>query len=125
MKTYEQHLQEIISDSAESARIAVDYLDGYQLPHIEDFLDTEGQGIKDWRLRGVLPLWENVTGLVIDRSAQTYQNEPERVVVNQDGSENDAATEAYNKLLKDSNASEAFVDADRSKVWPEGLNGMI
>jgi hypothetical protein len=111
-KTEEELYQEITSLNAASARLAVDYLDGDQLPHFEEYLDTSGKGIKDWRKRGVLPLWENITGLVIDRSAQTYQNEPDRIVINQDGTENEQGTEAYNQLLEDSNADEVFEDAD-------------
>lgn len=111
-KTYQEHLEEINSANADSARIAVDYLDGDQLDHFIDYLDTDGIGIKQWRKRGVLPLWENITGLIIDRSAQTYQNAPERIVVNEDGTKNEAGTEAYNKVLGDSNADEVFEDAD-------------
>lgn len=95
-----------------SARQAVDYLDGEQLPHFEEYLNTPGSGIKNWRDRGVLPLWENITGLIVDRSAQTYQQEPERIVINENGDEIEAGTQAYSELIENSNLGETLEDAD-------------
>ena len=111
-KTEQQMLQSLTTANAISAQMAVDYLDGDQLNHFTGYLNTPGKGIKDWEKRGVLPLWENITGLIIDRSAQTYQHNPERTVINKDGTINEAGTEAYNKLLEQSNADEVFCDAD-------------
>jgi hypothetical protein len=111
-KTYQEHLDELTTATAISAQMAVDYLDGDQLNHFTDYLNTPGRGIKNWSTRGVLPLWENITGLIIDRSAQTYQNPPERIVVKDNGDIDEAGTEAYNALLENSNADEVFEDAD-------------
>lgn len=111
-ETYQQMLQSLTTANAISAQMAVDYLDGDQLNHFTDYLNTPGKGIKEWEKRGVLPLWENITGLIIDRSAQTYQHNPERIVINEDGTTNEVGTEAYNKMLEQSNADEVFCDAD-------------
>jgi len=95
-----------------SARQAVDYLDGEQLPHFEEYLNTPGCGIKNWKQRGILPLWENITGLIVDRSAQTYQQNPERIVVGANGEINEPSTESYNALIENSNLDEVLEDAD-------------
>ena len=123
-KTPQELIQEALPKYRDSAQLAVDYLDGDQLAHFEAYLDVPGQGIKNWRKLGYTILWENVTGLVIDRSAQTYQNPPQRVVLNSAGEEDTTSTENYNQLLADSNAEEAFfqaVDSLMNKVETTGL----
>lgn len=100
------------SKKRSSARTAVDYMEGKQLEHLKEYLDLEGFGIKKWRERGVLPLFENVTGHVIDQSAKTYQQAPSRMVMNKAGDLDDAATDTYNELIAESNLPETLQHCD-------------
>jgi hypothetical protein len=101
-ENFESHLKALDSEETCSAQKAVDYLHGGYLPWIERLLNDKKRGIKDWDSRGVQILWENFLGTVIERSAKTYNNQPERkVVVN--GENDEGATDTYNQLLFNSN----------------------
>ena len=96
---FESQLHNLRSEARASARKAVDYLDGYQKTWLETLLSTPGVGIKNWKDRGVFPIWENLTQMIIEKSAQTYQTAPEREILNKAGVVDEGATEKYDELL--------------------------
>jgi hypothetical protein len=110
-----------------SANKALDYYDGDQLRHLEYLLDggrsdgrgntdSQGQtilngGIKDWRARGVYPLFVNVTKKIIDRSALSYQRPPERKVMVGE-TLNESATDDYKAILRNARFESVMDVAD-------------
>jgi len=113
---YNDHLDNLCACETVSAQKAVDYLDGYYTPYLETLLTNTagyGGGIKDWKKRGVMLLWENFLGMIIEMSAKSYQSQPVRTVMNVDGSLNEDATLKYNELLKKSNFRPAVEDLDQ------------
>jgi hypothetical protein len=109
---FQDHLDNMTSTARVSASKALDYLDGAQKEHLEAMLSDEDRGIKDWRKRGVMPIIDNVTKKIIERSAVTYTDDIERGVW-LGGDENDAATEKYNDLLGQTNHNVVIQDADQ------------
>lgn len=105
---YQTHIDNLQSSDVTEAQKAVDYLDGDQYQHMKILLSKDGVGIKKWEQRGVMVLWENVTNKIVDKSAQTYQNSPTRVIPDQE-----ASTDKYNDLLTQSNFSEVTEDIDQ------------
>jgi len=105
---YQTHIDNLQKPAVAFAKKAIDFLDGDQQQHMIDLLNTDGIGIKKWRERGVMVLWENITNKIIDKSSQTYQTDPERVIP-----DDEAATEAYKNVLHQSNFSEVSEDIDQ------------
>jgi hypothetical protein len=111
-ENFESHLKALDSEETCSAQKAVDYLDGYYRYWLERLLNDKKRGIKDWEKRGFQLVWENYLGMIIERSAKTYNNQPERTVV-VNGEKDETATEDYNQLLVNSNFREASEDLDQ------------
>lgn len=99
------------TDQVVSARKAVDFLDGDQVPWMEQLLSCQYRGIKDWRKRGFFPIVEDFLGMVIRRSANTYQDQPKRTLY-QGENENEALSDAYSSILEDNGAKFVTNDID-------------
>ena len=91
--SFEGQLQNLRSEARQSARKAVDFLDGNQKAWLESLLSEAGTGIKNWQSRGVFPIWENITQMIIEKSAQTYQVAPDRQVLTEGGEVDEKATD--------------------------------
>lgn len=98
MSSYQEHLDHLTSEAVTSANKALDYLDGDQVKWLEELLNCEKQGIKQWRERGVYPWTTNVTKKIVTRSALSY-NEPPRRSVLVNGELNEEASDNYADIL--------------------------
>ena len=113
IKLYQEQHNNMRARSSASAMKAVDYMDGDIRPHLETLLSTSGYGIKNWDERGVIPIWVNLVGRIIEKSALNYQEQPTRKILNSDGSDNPDATEAYEGILKAGQFHTTAIDADQ------------
>lgn len=96
---WKDQLEKLKTAEVVSAGKALDFLDGLQAKYLIAALTSEEGGIKDWKKRGVKPLTDNITAKIIERSALSYQQEPERIVMTGEDSANDAGSEVYRDLL--------------------------
>jgi len=108
---YREHLQRLTEAEVQSAQRAVDYLRNNVKPRLEELLDTPGLGIKDWRKRGVMLMWNNILRQIIRKTAMSYKKSPVRSVLT-GGAVNEAATGRYNEMIKASNLSESCATID-------------
>jgi hypothetical protein len=106
--TFEQLQNNIKSDAVKTAQIAVDYLENDMLGHMEDLLECH---LKKWKSRGFVPIYENPTKILIDRSAKSYKEAPKRAVT-VNGEVSETQTELYNDLLRETNLNFIAQDLD-------------
>ena len=110
MSSYKDLIDNLTSKSVKSAQVAVDYLENDMLTHVENML-SQVHGVKEWRKRGFLPIFENPTRIMVERSSKSYKEAPKRsVVVGESTSE--GQTEIYNDLLKTTNINFIGQDLD-------------
>jgi len=109
MAHWRTHLNNLAACDTQSASKALDFYDGYQLYWLEQTLDDSVKGIKQWRRRRVEPLYTNITKKIVDRSALSYNEQPERQVLVNDEIDEDA-TALYLELL-DAGEFEAVMDS--------------
>jgi hypothetical protein len=94
-----------------SASKALDYMDGNQYHWLVQLLNST-QGIANWKLRKVIPIVENFTKKIIERSALSYQDAPERCIFVGD-TENAEACKKYKQYLDDCDAEEIICGLDQ------------
>ena len=110
--SYEDHIKNLRGADSESARLAYQFYLGNQLPYIEKCLNDAVCGVKNWKTRKYQIIWENLTQMIIDRSAQTYKQQPERQVLTDGGELNENATAIYLDLIKKGGFRSTSKDAD-------------
>jgi hypothetical protein len=106
--TFEQLQNNIKSEAVQTAKKAIDYLENDMKSHIEDLLDDQ---LTKWESRGFIPVYENPTRILIERSAKSYKTPPKRIV-NVNGEINEGLTETYADLLKNTNIDFISQDLD-------------
>jgi hypothetical protein len=97
------------------AKQAFDYLEGQILPYLEAILDDTCKGISKWRERGVLPIYESNLSQIIEQSANTYQDDPNREIVKEDGDLDEDKTALYAELLEKSQLNQYINSFDESR----------
>jgi len=106
--TFEKLQNKIKSKSVITAQKAIDYLENDMLCHMEALLKFH---IKDWEKRKFVPVYENPLRILVQRSAKTYKESPQRTV-NIDGVPSESDTEKYNELLRSTNLNFISQDLD-------------
>lgn len=105
-------------DAVQTAQVAVDYLENDMLCHIKTLLDFH---LKDWRNRKFVPVFENPTKILIERSAKSYKESPKRTVT-LNGELSEGLTESYNDLLRGTNLNFISQDLDhRARLFTASL----
>lgn len=116
--TFETLQNNIKSAAVVTAQKAVDYLENDMLCHMKDLLQFH---LKDWQKRKFVPLYENPTKILIERSAKTYKESPKRAVT-VNGEVSEGQTEAYNDLLRGTNLNFISQDLDaRARLFRASL----
>lgn len=106
--TFEKLQNNIKSDAVQTAQVAVDYLENNLLCHMKALLKKH---LEKWESRGFVPIYENPTKILIDRSAKSYKEPPKRSVT-LNNEVNEGLTETYNDLLRDTNLNFITQDLD-------------
>lgn len=70
---------------AREAQKALDFLDGKFYPHIVAFLNDPYHGRKDWRDRGMVPRWRNLTKSIVEKSGMLFSQNTPRLTVYKEG----------------------------------------
>jgi len=116
--TFETLQNNIKSAAVVTAQKAVDYLENDMLLHMEELLECQ---LTKWRKRGFVPLYENPTKILIERSAKTYKESPKRAVT-LNGDVSETQTVAYNDLLRETNLNFISQDLDaRARLFRASL----
>lgn len=103
--------QLLISKDAETARKALDYLDGKQEQWVKKALDNQYGGRKDWKNRGMLPRHRNITKMIIEKSGLLFNEAPRLAIYNGDVV-NDKATGQIMDLFEGADWVEFFTNLD-------------
>lgn len=106
---YEQLLQQITKTNTESATVAIDYLEGDMKGHMEALMACQ---LDKWSQRGFIPLYENPTRILIERSAKSYKEPPKRSVT-LNGAVSEVLTASYNDLLATTELNFTTQDLDQ------------
>jgi hypothetical protein len=116
--TFEQLQNNIKSEAVQTAKKAIDYLENDMKWHLEELLKFH---IRDWKKRKFVPVYENPTRILVERSAKSYKTPPKRVV-NINGEASEAQTQAYSDLLKRTNIDFISQDVDaRARITAASL----
>jgi len=108
MSSYKDLIDNLTSKSVKSAQVAVDYLENDMLGHMHQLL---AKHITKYDKRGFVPIYENLTRILIERSAKSYKVSPKRAVMVGD-TVSDGQTQIYNDLIKGTNLNFIAQDVD-------------
>lgn len=61
---------------AQRAQKALNYLDGEQLDEMEKLLNDPSKGRKNWKTKGIIPRFRNVTKAIIEKSGRLFKDAP-------------------------------------------------
>ena len=106
----QDHYNRLSANTVVSANKALDYYDGDQLPHMENYLSNKYTGIDKWKDRKIVPKAVNLVKQIIDGSARVYQDQPQRIL-SIGGTINDEQSAKYESLLSYS-GNDAFQKCD-------------
>lgn len=101
---------------AKFAQMSLDYLDGKQLEYVVKLLDDPNYGRRKWKERGMRPMSRNITGMIVEKSAQVFvKHSPTQEVYNSndDTEPNDDLSQAYANILEDADFDEFMQNFDQ------------
>jgi hypothetical protein len=104
------------STQAENVEKALEYYDGEQEECMEDLLDDPHKGRKNWKERGIIPRWRNITNMIVEKSGKLFKDNPPSVTVYNDGANqvNIQATDLFLQELYKANWLDFFNNLDSS-----------
>lgn len=111
--TAEQWVALMSTNEAQAANKALNYLDGKQHEEVVKFLDSPS-GRKDWRSRGYVPRFRNITSMIIEKSGRLFKDTAPKLEVfnfNQSSADEDQSAK-INELLSRTEWTEFFNNVD-------------
>lgn len=103
----------IDTKEAKQCNKALKYYDGLQEEEMEKLLSCPNKGRKDWRQRGVIPRWRNLTQMIVEKSGKLFKDQPPNVsVYGPNDVLDESTTLLVNELLTKSEWLEIFNNHD-------------
>lgn len=102
------------SNEAEFAAKALNYYDGKQEQELINVLNDGDKGRKDWKKRGFVPRFRNLTKMIVDKSGLLFKDAVPTLEVRAKGSSvvNEIASEALVNLLDSTEWQEVMINLD-------------
>lgn len=102
------------TNEAVKAQRALDYYDGDQERHLISVLNDPNSGRRNWRVRGIIPRYRNITKMVVDKSGLLFKDNVPALVVYDENSDvpNEEKTKAVNDELYRTEWQEVLINLD-------------
>jgi|688.fasta_scaffold19564_13 hypothetical protein len=105
--TLQQWVESMDSNDAENVEKALCYYDGDQEEAMEKLLSDNQRGRKNWRERGIIPRFRNLTNMIVEKSGKLFKDNPPVITA-----ETESLTHALMSELEAANYIEFFQNLD-------------
>lgn len=79
--TLKEWVEMMDDDTSEDVEKALDYYDGEQEEEMEELLSCPHKGRKNWKERGIIPRFRNITNMVVEKSGKLFKDNPPQISV--------------------------------------------
>jgi hypothetical protein len=112
--TLQNWVEMLDCEEGENVEKALDYYDGDQYEEMEELLNCPHKGRKNWKERGIIPRFRNLTQMVVEKSGKLFKDNPPVVSIYDDNSKeiNLSASELLMNELDKSDWLEFFNNLD-------------
>ena len=112
--TLKQWVEMMDCTVAENVEQALEYYDGEQKECMEKLLSDPYKGRKNWKERGIIPRWRNITNMVVEKSGKLFKDCAPKVMVYNDyeNTLNQSATDLFCQELYKANWLDFFNNLD-------------
>lgn len=79
--TLQKWVEFLDTEEAECASKCLDYYDGCQEEQMEELLSCPLKGRLNWKERGIIPRWRNITNMVVEKSGKLFKDNPPTIEI--------------------------------------------
>lgn len=108
----EDWVEMLDTEEAKLANKSLKYYDGRQEEEMIKLLNCPYKGRKDWKNRGIIPRWRNITQMVVEKSGKLFKDQAPIIEVYSNNNINEIETDILTELLYKANWLEFFNNHD-------------
>lgn len=110
----QQWVELLKGDKARFAKKALNYFDGQQEGEVEKLLSDPYKGRRNWKTRGIIPRYRNLTRMIVEKSAQLFIGQAPSFEVYQNNSDtiDENETQYFSDEMYKTEWYEFFINVD-------------